>query len=94
MRLQDKVAVNSGIDISEQVTGYVPIEVDARLSFNTEKKIAKARELIKLYKEAGINKSGILIKVATTREGIKAAEVPEKEGIICNLTFIFNIAQA
>jgi len=93
-KMMDKVAVNFGIDISKQVPGYVSTEVDARLSFNTEKTIAKARDLIELYKEAGIDKSRILIKIAATWEGIKAAEVLEKEGITCNLTLIFNIAQA
>lgn len=69
-------------------------EVDARLSFDTEGTIKKARRLIELYKEVGIDKSRILIKVASTWEGIKAAEVLEKEGITCNLTLIFSIAQA
>lgn len=69
-------------------------QVDARLSFDTEATIAKARNLIELYKEAGIEKSRILVKIAATWEGIKAAEVLEKEGIACNLTLIFSIAQA
>lgn len=69
-------------------------EVDARLSFDTKATIAKARRLIELYKEKGIDKSRILIKIAATWEGIKAAEVLEKEGITCNLTLIFSIAQA
>ena len=92
--LQDKLAVNFGIEITKIVPGYVSTEVDARLSFNTEATIAKARRLIELYKEAGIDKSRILIKIAATWEGIKAAEVLEKEGITCNLTLIFSIAQA
>mmetsp|Transcript_25673 Transcript_25673/g.35992 ORF Transcript_25673/g.35992 Transcript_25673/m.35992 type:complete len:323 (-) Transcript_25673:1658-2626(-) len=90
----DKVAVNFGIEITKIVPGYVSTEVDARLSFDTEATIAKARTLIELYKEAGIDKSRILIKIAATWEGIKAAEVLEKEGITCNLTLIFSIAQA
>lgn len=69
-------------------------EVDARLSFDTEATIAKARRLIELYKEVGVDKSRILIKIAATWEGIRAAEVLEKEGITCNLTLIFSIAQA
>jgi len=76
------------------VPGYVSTEVDARLSFDTEATIKKGRRIIELYKEVGIDKSRILIKVAATWEGIKAAEVLEKEGITCNLTLIFSIAQA
>jgi transaldolase len=72
----------------------VSTEVDARLSFDTEATIAKARSLIAMYKEAGIDKSRILIKIAATWEGIKAAEVLEREGITCNLTLIFHLAQA
>ena len=74
--------------------GYVSTEVDARLSFDTEATVEKARSLIALYKEAGIDKSRILIKIAATWQGIKAAEILEKEGITCNLTLIFSIAQA
>ena len=69
-------------------------EVDARLSFDTDATVAKARKIIELYKEVGIDKSRILIKIAATWEGIKAAEILEKEGITCNLTLIFSIAQA
>jgi transaldolase len=68
--------------------------VDARLSFDTEATVAKARQLIKLYEEAGIPKEKILIKIASTWEGIKAAEILEKEGIHCNLTLLFSKAQA
>ena len=68
--------------------------MDARLSFDTEATIVKARKLIELYKEVGVDKSRILIKIAATWEGIKAAEVLEKEGITCNLTLIFGLAQA
>jgi transaldolase len=92
--VMDKVAVNFGIEITKIVPGYVSTEVDARLSFDTEATIAKARKLIELYKEAGVDKSRILIKIAATWEGIKAAEVLEKEGITCNLTLIFSLAQA
>ncbi len=74
--------------------GYVSTEVDARLSFDTEASIKKARRLIDLYKEVGVDKSRILIKIAATWEGIKAAEVLEKEGIACNLTLNFSLAQA
>lgn len=74
--------------------GYVSTEVDARLSFDTDATIKKARKLIELYKEVGVDKSRILIKIAATWEGIRAAEVLEKEGITCNLTLIFSKAQA
>jgi len=90
----DKVAVNFGAEISATVPGYVSTEVDARLSFDTKATVTKARRIIELYKEAGIDKSRILIKIAATWEGIKAAEILEKEGITCNLTLIFSIAQA
>jgi transaldolase len=92
--LQDKLAVNFGIEITKIVPGYVSTEVDARLSFDTEATITKARSLIKMYEEAGVDKSRILIKIAATWEGIQAAAVLEKEGITCNLTLIFSIAQA
>jgi transaldolase len=91
---QDKVAVNFGVEITKIVPGYVSTEVDARLSFDTEATLAKARKIIDLYKEVGVDKSRILIKIAATWEGIKAAEILEKEGITCNLTLIFSIAQA
>lgn len=90
----DKLAVNFGLEILKIVPGRVSTEVDARLSFNTEGTITKARELIKLYEAAGISKDRILIKIATTWEGVKAAEVLEKEGIHCNLTLLFSLAQA
>lgn len=86
--------MNFGTEITKIVPGYVSTEVDARLSFDTEATIEKARRLIELYKEAGVDKSRILIKIASTWEGIKAAEILEKEGITCNLTLIFSIAQA
>jgi len=92
--VMDKLAVNFGIEITKIVPGYVSTEVDARLSFDTEATIAKARSIIELYKEAGVPKSRILVKIAATWEGIKAAKVLEKEGITCNLTLIFSIAQA
>lgn len=90
----DQVSVNFGIEITKIVPGYVSTEVDARLSFDTEATIAKARKLIGLYKTAGIDKSRILIKIAATWEGIQAAKVLEQEGITCNLTLIFSMAQA
>ncbi|KAL7567028.1 hypothetical protein ACA910_019951 [Epithemia clementina (nom. ined.)] len=92
--IMDKLAVNFGTEITKIVPGYVSTEVDARLSFDTEATIAKARKIIELYKEVGVDKSRILIKIAATWEGIKAAEVLEKEGITCNLTLVFSLAQA
>lgn len=88
------MAVNFGVEITKIVPGYVSTEVDARLSFDTDATVAKARKIIDLYKEAGVDKSRILIKIAATWEGVKAAEILEKEGITCNLTLIFSIAQA
>lgn len=90
----DRVAVNFGLEILKIVPGRVSTEVDARLSFDTEGTIAKARELIRLYEEAGVRRDRILIKVAATWEGIRAAGVLEKEGIRCNLTLLFSIIQA
>jgi len=90
----DKLAVNFGVEILKIVPGRVSTEVDARLSFDTEANIKKAHELIALYKEAGIAKERILIKIASTWEGIQAAKELEKEGIHCNLTLLFNLAQA
>jgi len=90
----DKLAVNFGLEILKIVPGRVSTEVDARLSFDTAASVKKARELIALYEEAGISCERILIKVAATWEGIKAAEILEKEGIHCNLTLLFSQAQA
>jgi len=92
--IMDKLAVNFGAEITKIVPGYVSTEVDARLSFDKEATIAKGRKLIELYKEVGIDKSRILIKVASTWEGIEAAKVLEKDGITCNLTLLFSLAQA
>lgn len=90
----DKLAVNFGAEILKSIPGRVSTEVDARLSYDKEKSIAKARKLIGLYEELGIDKSRILIKLASTWEGIRAAEALEKEGIKCNLTLLFSFAQA
>jgi len=90
----DKLAINFGLKILEIVPGRVSTEVDARLSFDTEATIIKAHELIALYETQGISRERILIKVASTWEGIQAAEVLEKEGIHCNLTLLFSLAQA
>ena len=90
----DKLAVNFGIEILKIVPGLVSTEVDARLSFDTSKTLLKARELISMYEEAGVSRKRVLIKIAATWEGIKAAEILEKEGIACNLTLLFSFAQA
>ncbi|XBS68724.1 transaldolase [Acerihabitans sp. KWT182] len=90
----DKLAVNIGVEILKSVPGRVSTEVDARLSFDRGMCVAKARKLMGLYQEQGIDKSRILIKLASTWEGIKAAEELEREGINCNLTLLFSFAQA
>lgn len=90
----DKLAVNFGLKILEIVPGRVSTEVDARLSFDTAATISKAHELIKIYEENGISRERVLIKIASTWEGIQAAEKLEKEGIHCNLTLLFSLAQA
>lgn len=90
----DKLAVSIGIEILKSVPGRISTEVDARLSFDRGMCLAKARKLIGLYQEQGIDKSRILIKLASTWEGIKAAEILEKEGINTNLTLLFSFAQA
>jgi transaldolase len=90
----DKLAVLIGCEILSIIPGRISTEVDARLSFDTEATIAKAKKLIALYQEQGINKERVLIKIASTWEGIKAAEVLEQEGINCNLTLLFSFAQA
>ncbi|MFV0320830.1 MAG: transaldolase [Alphaproteobacteria bacterium] len=90
----DRLAVAFGEQLAQIVPGRVSTEVDARLSFNTEATIAKARRLIELYEQKGIKRDRILIKIAATWEGIRAAEVLEKEDINCNLTLIFGKIQA
>ena len=93
-KAMDKLAVNFGLQILEIVPNRVSTEVDARLSFDKDGSVKKARDLIALYEEAGISRERILIKLASTWEGIKAAEELEKEGIHCNLTLLFSFAQA
>mgnify|MGYP001122673440 CR=1 FL=1 len=90
----DKLAVVFGCEILKIVSGVVSTEVDARLSFDTEGTIARARKLIALYEAAGVPRARVLVKIAATWEGIRAAEVLEKEGITCNLTLLFSFAQA
>ncbi len=90
----DRLAVNFGREILKIVPGRISTEVDARLSFDKENTVLRARKLIELYSQAGIEKNRILIKIASTWEGIKAAEILEQEGINCNLTLLFGFAQA
>ena len=90
----DRFAVMVGSEISQVIPGVISTEVDARLSFNTAATIAKAEKLIGLYADAGIGADRVLIKVAATWEGIRAAEVLEQRGIHCNATLIFSFEQA
>lgn len=90
----DMLNVNIGKEILKVVPGRISTEVDARLSYDMEGSVAKARQLIKMYNDAGITNDRILIKLASTWEGIRAAEILEKEGINCNLTLLFSFAQA
>lgn len=89
-----KVFVNFGVEILKIVPGRVSTEVDARLSFDVEGSLKKAHQYIDLYKQAGIPKERILIKLASTWEGVQAAKILEKEGIHCNMTLMFSLAQA
>jgi len=90
----DEISVTFGKEILQIVPGRVSTEVDARLSYDTEATVAKAHKLIGLYEQAGIGRERVLIKIASTWEGIRAAERLEKEGIHCNLTLLFGFAQA
>jgi transaldolase len=90
----DHLAVGFGGEILKIVPGRVSTEVDARLSFDTDASVAKARHLIALYEKAGVGRERVLIKVGSTWEGIRAAEQLERDGIHCNLTLLFSFAQA
>jgi transaldolase len=90
----DKLAVLIGTEITKVVPGRISTEVDARLSFNLDAMVAKGRKLIQLYADSGVDKSRVLIKLASTWEGVKAGEILEKEGIQCNLTLLFGFGQA
>ena len=90
----DKLAVLIGLEITKVVPGRISTEVDARLSFNKDAMVAKGRKLIQLYQDSGVGKDRVLIKLASTWEGIKAGEILEKEGIQCNLTLLFGFDQA
>jgi transaldolase len=90
----DRLAVAIGAEILELIPGRVSTEVDARLSFDTDATIAKARHIVQLYDDAGISRERLLIKIASTWEGIRAAQALEREDIHCNLTLLFSFAQA
>jgi transaldolase len=90
----DKLAVLVGLEIQKHIPGRISTEVDASLSFNIDKMVTKAKKIIALYNEAGVTNDRVLIKLASTWEGIKAGEMLEKEGINCNLTLLFSFAQA
>jgi len=91
----DKLAVNFGLEILKIIPGRVSTEIDARLSFDTEATVKKAREIISMYKEAGIDtEKRILVKIASTWEGLQAAKILEKEKIHVNMTLLFSLAQA
>jgi transaldolase len=93
-QVTDRLAVNFGAELTRIVPGRVSTEVDADLSFDTQGSVQKARALIADYEARGISRERILIKLASTWEGIRAAEILQKQGIDCNMTLIFSIAQA
>ena len=93
-RVADRLAIGVGAELTKLVPGRVSTEVDANLSFDTRATIEKARAIIKAYQEVGIGRERILIKIASTWEGIQAARVLQKEGIDCNLTLLFSLVQA
>ncbi len=92
--LADKFAVDIGQEILKIVPGRISTEVDARLSFDRDASVARARRIIKLYADSGIDKNRVLIKLAATWEGVEAARILQKEGIDCNLTLMFSVVQA
>lgn len=92
--IADHLLLKFGVELSKIVPGRISTEVDADLSFDTEGTVAKAREIIAGYKKLGVSKKRILIKIASTWEGIRAAEILQREGIDCNMTLLFSLAQA
>jgi transaldolase len=90
----DRLLIAFGVEILKFVPGRVSTEIDAALSFDTEATVAKGRELIALYEAAGVSRERVLIKIAATWEGIRAAEILEQDGIHCNLTLLFSLCQA
>lgn len=93
-KAMDKLAVNFGLEILKIIPGRVSTEIDARLSFNTEQTVKKGRDIIALYKEAGIDKERVLVKIGSTWEGLQAAKILEQEGIHVNMTLVFALEQA
>lgn len=92
--MTDQLAVLLGSEISQMIPGRISTEVDARLSFDTQATLAKARQLIDMYAKLGVGRERVLIKIASTWEGIQAAKILENEGIQCNLTLLFGFSQA
>jgi len=90
----DKIAVNFGVEILKIVPGRVSTEIDARLSFDTEATVKKGRDIIQLYKDVGVDKDRILLKIASTWEGLQAAKILEAEGLHVNMTLLFGVVQA
>jgi transaldolase len=90
----DRLAISVGMELLRRVPGYVSTEVDANLSFNVTASAAKARQIIADYEQRGIQRDRVLIKLAATWEGIRAAEILQREGVMCNMTLLFNRAQA
>jgi transaldolase len=90
----DNVCVAFGTEISKVIPGYVSTEVDARLSFDVEQSVRRAKRIIEMYEANGVGRDRVLIKLATTWEGIQAAKILKKEGIECNMTLLFSMAQA
>ncbi|MBC3812404.1 transaldolase [Undibacterium aquatile] len=90
----DHLLIAFGQQILNEIPGRVSTETDARLSFDTEATVAKGRQLIAMYEAAGVSRERVLIKIASTWEGIRAAEILEKDGIHCNMTLLFSLAQA
>lgn len=93
-RILDRLAVRFGVELTRLVPGLVSTEVDASLSFDQDAMVAKARDFIAMYEAQGVGRERVLIKLATTWEGVRAAEVLEREGIRCNLTLVFSLEQA
>ena len=93
-RVADRLAISVGTELTKIVPGRVSTEVDANLSFDTEASVEKARQIIAAYAERGVGRNRILIKLASTWEGIQAARILQKEGVDCNMTLLFCLAQA
>src|SRR5699024_4912935 len=94
VELSDRLLVAFGVEVLKRIPGRVSTEVDARLSFDTQASIERAKQLVSLYEAEGIDRHRVLIKLASTWEGIQAAKVLEQEGIHCNMTLLFSVAQA